>query len=381
MNKFLLVSAVALAGPVLAQGFKTTPTLGSKSEGNHFCTMFGQWASSRYQMVDGSHTGEAFQITQISYRMDDRSHNAHSGAGRTWNKIELNISETTKYDNMSRKFADNVTGPQTKAFDSKWSWPTITGKPVLKPDMWGGSKGLLRFPFEKPWLYTGKADILMDFSFGGGIMENKGGWSWPIPFALDSAQLPAARRIGNVQAFPAKANACADSSVSLNYGAEMRVWPASHGAMAEPSLRNKLEFKHQSILTAPNSTVIHAIGFGLNSQGLDIGARCNKLFIDFSKPVFLQTMKTDSFGITPFQQILTPWRSEFANLELTLQGGWADSKRGEFSLTSAVHVTLPEGIEKSRFKVQYAPGVNPANSIVNASPSAIAFPATAYTIR
>ena len=82
--------------------------------------------------------------------------------------------------------------------------------------------------------------------------------------------------------------------------------------------------------------VITAVGASGNRTGLPVGARCNRLYVDLTRPwiPFFGTIHSVGY-----------WRLRnnplFNNLELWVQAAWKDSVSGEFSLTSANHLWVP----------------------------------------
>ena len=118
-------------------------------------------------------------------------------------------------------------------------------------------------------------------------------------------------------------------------------------------------FNHSSYYTAPDAPVIQALGTGGNQNGVNIGAGCNNLYVDFSKPVALMSLRAlPPFGYSGLMSWTPNWRNEFANMDVWLQAAWADSKTKSFKLTTATHVTLPSHLppnELPRYKTVYQP--------------------------
>jgi len=290
MKNITIAAAVTLLSiPLLAQGSMTTPPGGLTREGDGHTLYFAWFPNARFQQVDGMHTGKAASITEIAFRLDYQNHTSDTTMGRSWTRITLDISETTNYSGMSQTWSQNITTTPTRVFDSKWSWPTYTGFPPLKPTVWGGTKGRLRFPFTNPWSYTGKNEILMDYVFRGGRLDNNALWSasYLYDFPLDCAGLLTHQNWGTYETLLQNAR-CADSAITLNAAAITFGYTCCFGA-AHPTvaLRNRVVVAHFSNWTAPGGApVVHAVGLG-GTTGIEVGARCNPLYVDFNKPVAL----------------------------------------------------------------------------------------------
>ena len=146
-------------------------------------------------------------------------------------------------------------------------------------------------------------------------------------------------------------------------------------------MRNKLSFMHESWFTAERAPVVHAIGLGGNRTGVDIGARCQRLYVDFNKPVILVFPAGSSFV---FKSWTVPWRPAMADRELYVQAAWADSRTGAFSLAVASKVTLPSGLPPTaspQFSAIYTQ--NPAGVYGDFSPAPDSrfLPITRYTVK
>ncbi|MHC4078740.1 MAG: hypothetical protein ACYST0_09930, partial [Planctomycetota bacterium] len=307
--------------------------------------------------------------------------------GRTWTKITLDISETANYSGMGQVWATNITSTPTRAFDNQWSWPSQVGVPLLKPDVWGSLKGQLRFPFQKPWVYTGKNEILMDYVFRGGTLANNGAWnSFRVAyFYLDSETFTTFQRPGTTERLPTFPVQCADSALTLPFaGAYTYGYAYAHGARsATVTLRNKLQLTHYSYYTAPDDApVVHAVGMGGSTGGVDVGARCNRLYVDFNKPAALVHLTTiNNYGYSGQMGWAVPWDNVFNNMQLYIQAGWADSRTKAFSLTGAVRLTLPNGLPPAtlpRYKTIYNSDPDSTQSLVRPVTSGFYFPYTEY---
>lgn len=343
-------AAWALCAPLLAQGSMTTPPGGLTREGADSVTLFGSFAGARFQQVDGMHKGASASITQIAFRLDYRDHDRETAMGRSWTSLTLDVSETTNYEAMSYLFAHNITTTPTRVFASQWSWPSATGLPQSKPDRWGGVGGDLRFPFTKPWSYTGKDEILMDYAFRGGTLANRGQWyiHESVPYHLDHELFRERKHGTPVTLARSLTSPCADSASTVSASrANIQAHAFAYGASSSIlTLRNKLQVEHHSYSTAPGAPVVHALGLAGSTTGVEIGARCNPVYVDFNKPVLLIPLHTlnDSLGFSGVMGWAVPWDDGFSDVDIYAQAAWADSRTSAFSLTTAVKLTLPAGL-------------------------------------
>ncbi len=371
-----------------AQGFFTTPPGGLSGEGTQYAYLMGIWSDMRIQQADDMHSnGKPYSISEVAFRLDNRAHSSTTAMGRTWTNISVDMSEPTNYATMSTTFAGNHGTSVTRVFDNKWTWPSQNGTPTLKPDSWGGAQGQLRFPFTKPWVYSGNNSILADYTFRGGTLANNGSWGSTISayFYLDSETINTTATTSSVQRVPTVPPSCNDSAITFTTGAYTYGYGYGYGKNNSTiTLREKLVFNHYSYYTAPEAPVIQALGTGGHPNGVNIGAGCNSLYVDFNKPVVLLSFKTlPPYGYSGLMGWALPWRKEFASLDLWLQGAWTDSQSKRFMLTAATNITLPSTLppeELPRYKTVYQ---RDTTSTTGFGPvqSGVYFPFTRYTIK
>jgi len=339
----------------------TTPPGGLAGEGPQYAYLTGTWADMRIQQADDMHSnGKPYAISETAFRLDNRAHTSTTATGRTWTRITVDVSEPTNYTSMSNSFASNHGTSVTRAFDSKWTWPTQNGAPLLKPDVWGGIKGQIRFPFTKPWVYTGKGSILTEYGFNGGTLANNGAWntSRAAYFYLDSESINTSQTFGAIQRLPAIPPLCNDSAITFSTGSYTYGYAYAYGQSSPTiTLRGKLVFSHYSYYTAPDAPVIQALGTAGSQTGVNIGAGCNNLYVDLSKPVAFVALKALApYGYSGLMGYAPKWQKSFASMDVWLQGAWADTTTKEFKLTSATNITFPSSQppnELPRYKTLY----------------------------
>jgi len=340
MQKLILPAlTLVLSVPALAQNTTTSPIGLELTNGNYFSYYFGRYAEGRYQVADGELRNKALSITQIDFRLDARSYGTTTGTSRTWTRVTVDISEAD-VERLSQNWVLNATSTPTRVFDSRMTWATVNGRPTSQP--WGH----ISFPFKTAWFYSGKTDMLRDYWFRGGTLANAVRWSGSASalYYLDGVTNPDSTT-GSGTYMPVADTRCNDSAVTLTTGAlaygSANVYNVNYSTN---TYRDKLRVRWYSYYTAPQKPVLQVIGVGVgNTVGLEIGARCNRLHVDLSKPYLLLSKTTQntaqaSSGTT---EIITPWESRLQGLAFHTQAAWADSQSGLFSLTRARSFVVP----------------------------------------
>ena len=102
-----------LCAPLLAQTYRTTPDGLLTTEGNYVACGLTSWAVHHYQKSDNTLLGKPGALSELAFRLDNRSHTSLTAMGRTWSSIKLVMSEQTNYATMSR--FPSADGPSPKA--------------------------------------------------------------------------------------------------------------------------------------------------------------------------------------------------------------------------------------------------------------------------
>jgi len=360
MSKLYLASTMlALGATALAQGAITLPQGFDTTEGDGFARAFGQWSTMRQQIAEGDLRGKALTMTGVNYRHDYQSHDASTGMGRTFSNVTLNLSDTD-YSQFGATFASNVKGNPTEVFNAKVSWPTITGNPITKPAIWGDLFGGLKFPFKTSWAYTGNNDLLFDWQFSGGVLANAANWSGAtsVEYYLDGVPLIDYTGYTTWAYYPATRPPCTDSSRSVGAfaGVVAFFYNKDYSTVA---WQNKLRVDLSSSNTAPSKPVALALALVGDPTGVEIGARCNRLHFDASKPWLpLYGMANASGSWT--QQYLLNSSPSLTGIKLTLQASWEDSQTKAFSLSQARMTETPTSLPpastpKRKCYINYVP--------------------------
>ena len=275
----------------------------------------------------------------------------------------------TNFETMSQTFTANIGNSPTIVFSSKWSWPTQSGIPLLRPDAWGSVGGRLRVPFSKPWAYSGKNSILADYSFRGGTLANAATWNTRTPgYYLDGEDLHRDYRYGSIDVIPElmQRRQCADSAFAPRTAATAGAGAIAYGRSSPMiALRGKLEFGHYSFWTAPGALVIHALGLAGSTKGVDIGAGCNRLYVDIGQPTVYVPLQTGTSAGLCKMKYVVPFIQPFSGVDIYVQAAWADSRTNAFKLTSAVRTALPIGLPPDRltYKSLYQNGATKMTGI------------------
>lgn len=342
MKRPLYLSIFLMAtSPLWAQGTFVSPAVFATAEGNAHAYLLGGYANAHFQLGDGELRGTKRAIDDIRFRLDHVSHTSDTAMGRKWTLVSVIVAETdwTKFTNL---FTANQLTTPVEVFNGAVAWPTVQGTPSTKPALFGGTYA---FPFKNPWNYSGVLDFVMDIFFHGGTMDNSAAWSGSTSYNynLDSDAAPVSYK-SPAPFYPTSGlnPPCRDSAISLGANAQTYASLSVHGSFhANVTFRNKAEFQLFSFYTAPNSQLITAIAFGGNANGVNIGARCNRLYPNLQIPWVAKAWTTDANAYSGLYSALVTWKPSMANTQIWVQSAWNDSVLKSFSLTQAMEVTLP----------------------------------------
>ncbi|MHC4853861.1 MAG: hypothetical protein ACYTF5_17780, partial [Planctomycetota bacterium] len=140
---------------------------------------------------------------------------------------------------------------------------------------------------------------------------------------------------------------CNDSAITSTSGAYMYGYCYVYNkSYSTTSYQDKVRVYNHSYYTAPGANVAAAISPFPLPSGVNIGAMCNRLYIDAGKPFHLifrpasndTSARTNTHATT---NLLIPWNSVYSGIPIMMQSAWTDSKTGFFSLTQARSCTIP----------------------------------------
>jgi len=362
MNKHVLCGmGFVLVAPLCAQGVLYSPThLDSKTEGQYYGYYFSAFPNARQQYGDGENRGKVGVIGAINMRLDYRSHTSTTAPGRKWTSVKVSIAEGD-VAKFGVTFATNMTSTPTQVFNAAWSLPTVTGYPLTKPAVYGGLKGEYRIPFSSTWIYTGKTDIVHDWQFSGGTLDNNITWatSSTRTYYFDSytsanefgavgstyRYVPATRLNNNSAGVTTR---CNDSAHTTTTGSYTLVVASAYGPKyVVLNYRSNLLFYTYSYYTAFEAPVIHGIAFSTNNTGVDLGTGCNKLHLQgpmILRPTMTMPSTYSTSAFSAYRLEFIPWVSAMANLTIVAQGAWTDSVTNRFALTQAREAILPASL-------------------------------------
>ena len=358
----LLTCAPLLAEPQ-DKTVSSPPGFETKSGDYYGIGYFGQYTNQRLQSADAQFN-QVMSIKEISYRLDGgRTYAANSnkgGVGRTWTNVTLHMSECD-YNKMTSTFAANpLTTPQ-KVFDAKMTWQTFVGA-APDPAPWGGQG--IKFPFTSTWVYTNAKDILLEYVFQGGTLANNATWTGTTyaRYYLDGVN-STTYTLGSKTEYPGGGSQassyklttppyCVDSAQSAAYPTKAArndiLGIFAYNANASTTNRNNISLSWRAFYTAPlGASVIKAMGPAGNPAGVNIGAMCNKLYLDMTQPfwLFLDTTNNPALPYTSGTTSLnTPFQTAYGGVSLWFQCAWTESKTNFFSLTTATQRWVPTSI-------------------------------------
>jgi hypothetical protein len=379
MGKSHYLTACLLAtAPLLAQGTLVSPSTLATVEGNGGAHYLLGYCGSRFQFAEGELRGSSQLFTEVAFRLDYRNHTPETAMGRKWTEVTLNVDHTD-WTQMTPVFAENQLTTPMEVFRAAYDVPSVDGTPSVKPTPFGGKYA---FPFSNPYPYNGTDDLLLDFVFLGGTLANSAAWDCGnlVPYYLDGNN-DTTTYISARTTYPVTGPnpPCRDSAIVQNYNAYTFADLMVHG-ITHPNvmLREKTSFEMYSYYTAPNARIISAIGFAGIRTGVDVGARCNLLYLNWDAPAFFVARTTvDSRGFSSAYDVVAPWDPKMANMQVWVQTAWDDSKLNFFSLTQAMMVEMPSELPTPRRMVctySYLPGddtgFNPETGSVYLNPIA-----------
>lgn len=389
----LAVVASALAASVTAQTTHFfSPEYLKGTEGRYFSYQLGSHPSMRYQMVDGENRGTASILKDVAFRLDHRNHSANTTAiGRTWAKlvVELADGDITAVTNV---FSTNLKSTPTQVFSGPVNWPDYNGTPPTSPTFWGGFTGAYVVPFKTRWVYRGQKDILSDWRFTGGTLDNSSSWTGARGYWFDSYEDPDEPLRGSYRRVPASrlhnnskgvTSRCNDGYFGSNgTGAYANIFARVYGPSASnPSWRDQLVISSSSYYTAPGTSVIHAWAFATNDFGFNLNTGCNRLhllglILYFTLPV--KPASTNPLAAATLTPFVTKWVDGLSTLRVLVQAGWRDSISGQLRLTQAHEVILP-GAKPPAAPLRAAIYQTPGATVVGPDRSYFANPVLRYT--
>lgn len=348
------VFVLALCTSVLAQSRISSPLGLLNIEGRSVSSKFGAYSNARYMLFDGELRNGVIGIKEIAFRDDYYAHTLHTGMGRSWLQVMIDMAMCDTA-NLSSIFANNAKSPPTRVFSGSLTWPTLTGHPTTLPAPWAKV-----FPFSTTWAYKGTLDICIDYDFNGGSLANNATWTNKDVYDYFIDAYPTDTRVDGTQIFHGKggnSGGCVDGANTLgglNFLHCIGYGPNHHVL----SYRNKFQLYTFSYYTAQGLPVANIVNFKGSAAGITFpSVVCNKLHLDPTRYLMIGVSNANGPGAwsgyfypskTP--EGLVPYNSAYVGLNLWAQALWNDSRTGAIRLTRAVNTAIPwvpRGVNRS----------------------------------
>jgi hypothetical protein len=341
MRHLLVIGpALILSSALCAQTYSTAPP-GFVSTANtglgSYSITFGAYYDERSQIVDGNYKSVPLSIKELALRRDEAPLASTQTIGKTWANFELKVGDCD-YAAVTNNWDTNFLSAPTLLISGTLNWPDATQQSPTAPEPWGDllpTKGgctttggkttctALLFPFATPYLYTGSYDLLWEFQFFGGTLNNSQPWGdYNKSYYLDATSNRATVGGGVSTPTPYSApimTSCAHTgSTRVGYGYSRIVTYAVHNdPNLPPGSSDSFEVSF-AVRDAKSTTGIIAVSlFGSNDigQGVYIGGTnslgqanvgCMPLGLDLSKPLVIMmpvTTTTATIYETPRQYI------------------------------------------------------------------------------
>lgn len=338
----LLVLTTSVSGQVIPKGF-------DKVEGDHFSDKLGIYGIGRMQVVEGELIGMPAAIGRISYRRDNtRQHFPNSNIGRTWTRVTVDASDIDMAK-VSVTFAKNIQSKRTRVFDAKFSLPSYPKGPTQQPAPFASA---LSFQLSTSFLSRGKLGVLFDWVYRGGTLANGARWvtnngSTNAPYYVDGVFAAPSSGIfssyGTFVPIP-RQNGCNDSAHRFRNDAQTTVGVTVYGPSYQVrAFAGTTVFSVSSAFTARGAPVLHVVSNSGSDRGVNIGARCQKLYVAFNG-TYVPALQTTMTTLNAFSGVASRRITTIPSLVGTMvgaQSAWADSGSGRFSLTTAMRAQVP----------------------------------------
>lgn len=347
----VVLSAASLSAQLTSPpGYLSTEGAGWQGVTTYgYAYYMGGYADGRFQFMDGDIKQNGTTVlTSIGFRRDDRTYSSTLGVGRSWTNVHLQLSEGD-ISQMTRTWTANSTRTPTTVFTGSMSWPTITGASAGSPNPWDPA---LRTTFSAPYIYTASGDLLCDWDFSGGTLSNGTTWGTNLrTYYLDGNYVLTSTTYGR-NVYRTNNNNCVDSAITTTTSyASASVQVGLYGPLytSNPAYTNTAQLQVFGYRTAPGALVLQAIGLSGSSTGVNIGAKCNNLMIDMTKPtvIIADTTNNNSSASRTWQYIRLGTLSALAPLGTSTpiwsQGAWTDSVTNQFALTACDRCTADFG--------------------------------------
>ena len=305
-----MIPLLLLSGMLPAQVYGTLPAGYLRTEADSGSRYFGFLATGRSMLMTSR--AKAVAVTtmkEIAFRPNFENYALRPVAARRWSSMTLSMAEGDLWA-ATNFFSGKLKTTPTRVFAAAVTWPAMRRIPATRPAAFR-----LRFPFQAPWRYSGRFDLLADFVYTGGSSSAR----YPLDFAQNTnpTQPPFA------PAVQVGSPACRDSALATPARLESLQY-----LFSAPNSPNLMRFVLAAYGTA-NTNALLAIGTAGSMAGVVLpGVSCQRLFVDLTRPTVYVPIQS---GLS------TPWLPVTgAGAEFWLQLLWPDSLTGAPRLTNAV---------------------------------------------
>jgi hypothetical protein len=325
---------------VTAQSFDTSPPDLLTKEGPGVADGFGTYPASRLMLFDGELQGKAGAINEVALRGNDQSYTALNGMGRSWSNVTLDVADCDMAK-LTNTYSQNPTSTPSRVFSGGIAFPTRTGAPLVRPDLFGSVTGHMKFPFTSAWVYSGTQSICLDFDFTGGTLANSAPWSGAqnIAYSLDGYVVGATSASGQESVYgkSLQQGGCQDTGANFGFGAYVSVSATTY-SLSAPQNPGQIVFRVTSLFTAPNKPVIHAYNISGSVNGNPFpGVACNQLFVALDPLTLFMTRIApgpSTYALVNYD-VVVPFDVRLKGVPVWMQGAFSDSKSGSLLLTNA----------------------------------------------
>jgi len=341
---------VCAAASAQTSYWHTEPRGYEDKAGNYHSMLFGAYAYSRMEFVNYNYpNSEKRYIDKVYFRRDPGRSYTKEGAARSWLNMSLNMSAHASFDEKT-----NWSVPKqapSNVYNAKWAMPAKYGTET--------SLGWLDItvPFRNHWIHWG-GPFTMDFRFSGGTLANNVKWGTDYhPYYLDglnpTTEAPTYNE-AQVSYYTSRCYVfdtqkvcfwtCLDSAflpkdANKTYFQDLLASGRVYSDVY-PGSAGKLSIALAARYAAPKAPVVWMTSLKGYSTGVDISARCNKLWLDPGAAVSYQTRTAASDGLSTYGMSV-PFENAWAGHDVWFQAGYADSMTGRLSLTTAAKLRLP----------------------------------------
>jgi len=324
-----------LGAPLVAQSQMSSPAGYLTTEGNTHSNYFGGWADGRQQFANGDLEGTAAAVIEVAYRLDYRDYSAAEGGGRKWANVTLHASECASDRanvQLSPEWATNSTTTPVKVFDNRVAWPDQVGFPgSAGPVAWS-----MKFPFARPWKYSGKGGMLFDYQFSGGRLASSNSWVGNMyqPYYLDGQTVStyssaSGKYLGDTRACPIGSNSysCRNYTYSRTFA----------GNYADPAAAGNYGYNVNTYYCNAGFNIL-MVGTKGDETGTDVGM-CTNLYVDAGQAAIIPQTSTGAHIFGSFWYM--PWNPAYVGLDIYAQT--AIPVAGGTILGAAHKVGVPAG--------------------------------------